>query len=142
VRIARAADREAMAALYRAWGYDGGIKEGDVVFVAERDRPVGIVRRSWEEGDTLMLRGMWVAPEHRGDGIGSALLAAFVRELGDDPSVAGHACWGVPFAHLERFYGQGGFVFVPVATAPSFIRERIARYEREGHRVAVMRRDP
>ena len=139
-RRARADELPRLAAAYTEWGYGGGIRADDMAFVAERDGAyVGIVRRSWESG-VLMLRGMWVAPEVRGQGVGTQLLSAFVTALDADPAASTHACYGVPFAHLEQFYAQGGFAFVPTSDAPPFIQERMARYVAEGRAVAFMRR--
>ena len=129
-----------LAELYEEWGYHGGILPTDVVFVAERDGAcVGVVRRAWEH-ETLMLRGMYVAPSVRGQGVGSRLLAAFVRALDADPAIRHEPCYGIPFAHLERFYAKVGFVFVDESRAPAFLRERVRQYRAEGHVVAVMRR--
>ena len=143
VRVASLDELPRLAEHYAAWGYRGGIAPADVAFVAEAEdgAPVGIVRQTVEHG-VVMLRGMYVAPDARGRGIGSALLRAFVHHLEREPRLRGEACWGIPFAHLERFYARGDFAFVPADSAPSFLRERVRRYMAEGHRVAVMRRDP
>jgi GNAT superfamily N-acetyltransferase len=148
VRLASPADFARLAAHYAAWGYRGGIAPDDAVLVAEDaaagGAPVGIVRQTVEGGGdgVVMLRGMYVAPGRRGRGVGSALLDAFVRRLDREPDLRGRACYGVPLAHLERFYARGGFAFIPAAEAPAFLRARVRQYETEGHRVAVMRREP
>ena len=143
VRVASVDEVPRLAEHYAAWGYGGGIAPTDVALVAEEEggAPVGIVRQTVEH-EVVMLRGMYVAPDARGRRIGSALLRAFVDRLEREPRLRGEPCYGIPFAHLERFYAQGGFAFVPVAAAPAFLRERVRRYTTEGHRVAVMRRDP
>jgi GNAT superfamily N-acetyltransferase len=141
-RIAAAEEIPALAELYASWGYPSGMRPDDVVFVAERDGGcVGIVRRTWEQG-TLLLRGMHVAPDQRGRGVGRALLEAFVAALDRDEATRGVACYGIPFAHLEHFYGLGGFVFIPVAEVPEFLQQRVVRYTAEGHVVAAMARPP
>ncbi|TMH63612.1 MAG: GNAT family N-acetyltransferase [Betaproteobacteria bacterium] len=66
---------------YEEWGYNGGVDDGDVVYVAEAaDAVVGLVRRTHEYGVT-MLRGMHVAPGDQRRGIGSSLLSAFTHDL-------------------------------------------------------------
>jgi GNAT superfamily N-acetyltransferase len=141
-RVAAAEEIPALAELYASWGYPGGMRPEDVVFVAERDGAcVGIVRRTWEHG-TLMLRGMYVAPDARGRGIGRTLLDAFVAALDEDETTRGVPCYGIPFAHLEHFYGLGGFTFLPADEMPEFLRQRIARYTAEGYVVAAMARPP
>ena len=134
VRIADPSQHGALTALYRGWGYRAGIAPGSIGYEAVLDgRTVGLVRRTVEEG-TTMLRGMFIDPEHRRMGIGERLLAAFV---GDLPDVD---CLCLPFTHLVSFYGRGGFVVMPESGAPPFLRERLGRYRAEGHDMLVMRR--
>jgi len=134
VRIAAASEHTGLASLYEAWGYRGGIAVGDVVFVAERSGTVaGIVRRSREEGLT-MLRGMYVSPFARRTRVGEALLAAFVRDLGEED------CYCIPFAHLTAFYGQAGFAVMSEAIAPAPLAARLRQYLLEGHDVLLMHR--
>jgi len=136
VRCADPAEHSALTALYEAWGYQAGIAPTDVVYVAERSELiVGIVRRSREEGFTL-LRGMYVEPSARSTGIGTLLLAAFARDLGEQ------ACFCIPFAHLTEFYRREGFATVPEAEMPAPLALRLHRYRQEGHDVLLMLRDP
>src|SRR5689334_7378729 len=105
VRLADPADYPALAALYAAWGYDGGLTPAEAVFVAYADggtTPVGIVRRTREEG-VVMLRGMQVAPAARRRGVGRRLLAAFAAHTDERVS-----CYCVPYRHLVGFYGAVG----------------------------------
>jgi GNAT superfamily N-acetyltransferase len=134
VRVAAAGEYAALASLYEAWGYRAGIAAADVVYVAERSRAVvGIVRRSHEDGLT-MLRGMYVGPSARRTGVGMLLLAALVRDLGEED------CHCIPFSHLTAFYGREGFAVMPEATAPTPLVDRLVRYRMEGHDVLIMHR--
>ena len=81
-----------------------------------------------------MLRGMQVAPERRGGGIGRQLLNALVAELG------GEECFCVPYTHLTGFYGSVGFVAIPDENAPPLLRYRVAGYRTRGLDVLLMRR--
>ena len=102
----RGGEHAALTSLYEAWGYRAGIAPVDVVFVAERSGAVvGIVRRSREDGLT-MLRGMYTSPSARRTRVGTSLLEAFVRDLGEED------CYCIPFAHLTAFYGRAGFTVV------------------------------
>jgi predicted N-acetyltransferase YhbS len=135
VSIAPPREHAALNELYLRLGYHGGIADDDVVFVAYVDeQPVGLVRRSMESG-LLMLRGMQVAPAHQRQGIGSRLLRAFVADL---PATD---CYCIPFAHLPRFYAQGGFALVDESEAAEFLRVRLHRYRAEGLEVVLMRRE-
>jgi GNAT superfamily N-acetyltransferase len=134
VRVAGAAEHGRAAEAYEAWGYGGGVRPEDVVFLAESGGAlVGVVRRTLEHGVT-MLRGMQVAPEWRHRGVGSRLLRALVADLG------GEACFCIPYTHLTGFYGTGGFATLPEADAPAFLRARLAEYRARGLSVLVMRR--
>ena len=135
VRLAAASEYAALASLYEAWGYQAGIAADDMVYVAERmGTVVGLVRRSREDGLT-MLRGMYVGPSERRTRVGTALLAAFARDLGEVE------CYCIPFAHLTRFYGRAGFTVLPEPAAPAELVARLQRYRLEGHDVLIMHRE-
>lgn len=133
IRVARPEEHPRVAETYVAWGYGGGVLPSDMVYVAEEDGAlIGIVRRTVEEGVT-MLRGMQVAPERRGRGIGARLLRAFVADLDG-------ACTCIPYTHLTRFYGAEGFAVVADDDAPAFLQARLATYRARGLSVLAMRR--
>ncbi|WP_420124868.1 GNAT family N-acetyltransferase [Longimicrobium sp.] len=134
IRIARPDEYPRVLATYEAWGYGGGVTPEDRIYLAERGGElVGIVRRT-REHEVTMLRGMQVAAEWRGRGIGAQLLRAFVAELGTEE------CLCVPYTHLTEFYGSPGFVQMPEEALPPFLRYRLAGYRTRGLSVLVMRR--
>jgi GNAT superfamily N-acetyltransferase len=134
IRIARPEEHARALEAYEAWGYGGGVQPDDVVYLAESGGElVGIVRRTREHG-VAMLRGMQVAPEWRGRGIGRLLLRALVAELGADE------CFCVPYTHLTGFYGAAGFEEIQEENTPPFLRDRLAGYRARGLDVLVMRR--
>jgi predicted N-acetyltransferase YhbS len=137
IRIAAPEEHGRAAEAYEAWGYHGGVRPEDVVYLAEAGGElVGVVRRTVEDGGVTMLRGMQVAPRWQRRGIGTRLLRALVADLG------GAECHCVPYAHLTGFYGLEGFATVPDADAPAFLRARLAEYRGQGLSVLVMRRPP
>lgn len=124
-------EHAALDCYYREWGYHGGIAADDVVFVARNDsRPIGLVRRTVEHALTL-LRGMYVAPDYRGQGVGQQLLTAFVQNC---PAVD---CYCLPFTHLTRFYERGGFRVTDERDTPPILSERLQQYRAAGHDVCV-----
>jgi GNAT superfamily N-acetyltransferase len=134
IRTARPEEYARVRETYEAWGYGGGVQPEDVVYLAESGGELaGVVRRTHEHGVT-MLRGMQVAPEWRGRGVGRRLLNALVADLG------GEECFCVPYAHLTGFYGAAGFVELPEEYAPPFLRPRMAGYRTRGLSVLIMRR--
>src|SRR4051812_4999219 len=125
IRIADDVEHSQLIELYRRWGYFAGIAPTDIVYVAEEDeRIVGIVRRTLENG-TTMLRGMQVDPEYQRRGIGTQLLQSFVNDL------AVEDCYCIPYSHLTSFYGQSGFA-VSDDVAPDFLVERMNQYRLNG----------
>lgn len=136
IRVARPEEHARVLRTYEAWGYGGGVQPDDRVYLAEAGGElVGIVRRTREHG-VAMLRGMQVAPEWRGRGVGRRLLRALVAELGAEE------CFCVPYTHLVAFYGAAGFEKIPEENAPPFLRYRIAGYRTRGLDVLIMRRPP
>lgn len=136
IRVAHPTEFARLDTLYRTWGYQAGIAHADKVYVAQAaDRTIGLVRRTRED-TTTMLRGMHVDPAYQRRGVGDRLLSALVADLIDVE------CFCIPFAHLTLFYGRAGFVVVPEAAAPAFLRQWLHRYRAEGHDVLIMRRPP
>ncbi len=129
-----AEDLPAVASFYEDVGYTVGIEPGDrILAVREQKRFVAAVRLC-DEMNTQVLRGMYVAPDRRGRGIGSRLLDAVAAAMGPV------ACWCVPFAHLREFYSRAGFEECPLELAPGFLEKRVRRYLKEGNEVIIMRR--
>jgi predicted N-acetyltransferase YhbS len=134
IRAALPEEIERVRAAYAEWGYSGGVASGDVVLVAETEgRLLGLVRRT-REFETVMLRGMHVAPDARHQGVGTRLLEAFVRALN------GQECYCVPYRHLVQFYGRQGFELRSVEAAPAFLVGRLAQYRAKGIDAVLMRR--
>jgi GNAT superfamily N-acetyltransferase len=134
LRVATPSEYPRVVAAYDTWGYRGGISPEDTLFVAEHEsQVVAAVRRTWEHR-CVLLRGMYVAPEHQRRGIGGELLEFFVSHLDRVP------CYCVPYTRLREFYGRAGFVSLAPQSAPSFLRERVASYRARGLDVLIMRR--
>jgi GNAT superfamily N-acetyltransferase len=134
VRVASASEYPRIEALYAAWGYRGGILPQDMLYVAEQGSEVIAAVRCTHEHGFVLLRGMYVAPEHQRRGIGSRLLDFFVSQID------GAACYCVPYMHLRVFYGRAGFAPIACESAPAFLRERVASYRSRGLDVLVMHR--
>ena len=95
------------------------------VITAQKDEElIGVVRICPENG-VLMLRGMEIKPEFQRQGIGSRMLGEVEKIL------QGKECFGIPYEHLERFYGQIGFQKIDDKEAPSFLQNRITKYRQE-----------
>jgi GNAT superfamily N-acetyltransferase len=129
-----AEDLAAVASFYEDVGYGIGVEPGDRIMAArEGKRFVAAVRLCREE-NTLVLRGMYVAQDRRGQGIGSRLLEAVA------PAMGPRECWCLPYAHLQEFYSRIGFEECPLELAPRFLEIRASRYLKSGNEVIVMRK--
>lgn len=102
--------------------------------MAERDGEVLGVYRPAREHGVRVLRGMRVRARLRRQGIGNRLLGAL--------RVLDERCYCVAHAHLERFYGRGGFGSVEEAKVPAFLFARLTAYRAQGLVVVVLMREP
>src|SRR5256714_9930691 len=136
VRRAMAEDISRVLKFYAERRYGGGIRPEDAVLLAEHDSElIGIVRLTTEEG-VVVLRGMQVHPRFQRQGIGKRLLATVAQELD------GRSCFCIPYAHLVGFYGGIGFHVMESAKAPTFLRQRLERYQDrgDGNKYLIMHR--
>lgn len=134
IASAGAGDLAAVRVFYSSVGYGGGIGAEDQVLIARQGGSIVAAVKLSPEGDTLVLRGMYVAEPLRGRGIGSDLLERIAAKIGSS------SCWCVPYVHLERFYARIGFRADEHGEAPGFLIVRRERYRSAGHDVTIMRR--
>ena len=127
-------DLQAVNDFYKTRNYVGA-DSGDIVMAAiDQGNIVGAVRLCTENG-VLVLRGMQIADNWQRQGVGTAML----RKL--DESIGERECFGIPYPHLEKFYGQIGFQFIDIADAPAHLQARIQEYrEKKGKEYRMMRR--
>ncbi len=83
--VSEGLDPEGLVFSEREWAADdqerhGGARPSDLVVTARREGRVVGTATGWTCGPGGFLRGLMVVPAHRGEGIGSHLLAAFVSE--------------------------------------------------------------
>ncbi len=134
IEKARASQVNDLAAFYRITGYKGSVSPEDrIICVTEQGQTIGVGRLSREK-DVFVLRGMRVLKEHRGRGVGKAILDALVREADN------RDCYCIPYSNLKQFYSTGGFNEIKPSGAPGFLRGRFKRYQARGLDVIMMRR--
>ena len=125
-----------ITAFYQKVGYGAGFNSSDTVLEARnKGKLIGVTRLAEEKG-VLVLRGMYVEEESRGQGLGRLMLDAAAAEIGS------RECWCIPYAHLRQFYSRIGFQECTQELTPKFLRERASDYQKSGHRVLIMRREP
>jgi N-acetylglutamate synthase-like GNAT family acetyltransferase len=134
IREAEVSEHLMLIARYRAWKYAGTIAVSDRVLIGTFDNQiVGLVRECWEN-KTLLLRGVWVDPTYRRQGVGQQLLAAFVARIQNVD------CYCLPFAHLIPFYQRQQFQLIDDESLPVFLAQRLASYHQNGRNIVPMRR--
>ena len=136
IQSAKASEVSDLATIYRITDYSGSVApEDQVVYATEEGRTIGVGRLSEEKG-VLVLRGMRVLKEHRGSGVGKAILNSLIRE------VRRRDFYCIPYSLLRRFYATMGFNEIAPWEAPDFLRNRFRNYRARGLDVILMRRKP
>ena len=134
IKYAETTDVPGVQAFYTTVGYGCGALPGDRLLVARADQSIIAAVRLCTENGTLVLRGMYVAEERQGQGIGSRLLEAMAKVIG------AAECWCLPYSHLTGFYSRIGFCLYEGEEAPPFLTERWRRYVDSGQKVVIMKR--
>jgi len=125
-----------VAKFYETVGYGGGVFQANTTLAIRLDgRLLGAVRLC-TEGGVIVLRGMQVATDFRGKGVGHALLTHCV------PYLDKNTAYCLPYEHLTRFYGRVGFVLAPPGLLPKFLAERLAGYVSMNRKTVAMCRMP
>ena len=136
LHIADASEIGDLETFYRITDYGGSVAPLDrVVYATEEERIIGAGRLSEKVG-VLVLRGIRVMKEHRGRGVGNAILDSLVIEAGDQ------YCYCIPYSYLHNFFADRGFDEIKPPEAPGFLCNRFRCYRVRGLDVILMRRKP
>jgi len=136
IQSAKASDLNNLETFYNITGYRGTVgPEDQVVYVTIEGNIIGVGRLSDEEG-VFVLRGMRTLKEHRGHGVGKAILDSLVNEGNN------RDCYCIPYSYLRQFYAAKGFNEIEPAEAPGFLRDRFRTYRTRGLDVILLRRTP
>jgi GNAT superfamily N-acetyltransferase len=136
IHCAKASEIDDLAIFYRITDYGGAVFPADrVVYATEEERIIGAGRLSEEEG-VLVLRGMRVLKEHRGRGVGNAILDSLVNEG------SSRDCYCISYSYLRHFYAAKGFDEITPLEAPNFLSNRFRGYRARGLDVILMRKKP
>jgi predicted N-acetyltransferase YhbS len=122
---------------YKQCRYSSKAGRGEVIFVLKGDSGiVAAVRLEPKNDGWYFLRAMCVAPDLRGQGVGSQLLKSMDAFLSSTP------VYCFPFDHLCEFYSRASFVLCPADSAPSFVKDACLRYQQQGRKICIMANQP
>jgi len=82
-----------------------------------------------------LLRGMWVATELRGQGLGTYFLTLLKPEL------VIKECFCLPYKYQQKFYLRNGFINAQ-ASAPCALRQQHRHYTDRGEELGLMQYQP
>jgi len=103
---------------YKQTRYGGAPgRDEDVWAWYQGDKLVAVVRLQ-PKSDDWFLRAMVVAPEHRGQGVGSQFLRALLA------CCPQQELWCFPLEHLDDFYRTSGFCDAVIDDAPEWYRQQ------------------
>ena len=120
---------------YKRNGHKGKAVPDDTAFYLKDEKEILAAVRFTTEQDNLLLRGLWVHKERRGEGLGSALL------IGCRHHWEKHTCFCYPFGHLEAFYAKHGFSH-PDEQVPTYLLRKLKSYQQRGEQVILMQYQP
>nr|WP_242521695.1 GNAT family N-acetyltransferase [Motiliproteus sp. SC1-56] len=115
-------DYPALQRFYRGAGYRGRPGADERSLALREDGAIRAALRLSPLDNGWWLRGFWVAPACRGQGLGSRLLAALPAHLD------GRACYCFAYPEAQRFYQAGGFRPLTVEALPPGLAQRLRRY--------------
>ena len=134
IREAGPSDFARVREAYVRFDYERPVCAEDAIWIAEEgDEVLGVVRIASEEG-VLVLRGMRVVDRMQRHGIGTRLLRAVEKWLGE------RECFCIPYTHLVSFYAQIRFEQIKPEAAPAFLAQRMRDYREKGLDAILMRR--
>lgn len=120
---------------YKRNGHKGKADTADTAFWLKDGNEILAAIRFTADDNDLLLRGLWVHKERRGQGLGDKLLRECRHYW------AKHNCFCYPFNHLEAFYAQHGFVTADEHT-PAHLLRKLKSYQQRGEEVILMQYQP
>lgn len=127
--------RNELNQFYCEQGYHSGWGSSERAFIATNNGEIiGSVKIEVNNGFSV-LRGMYIAKDYQGDGVGTE----FLKHI--EPILNKTTSYCMPFSHLGKFYEQIGFQAVSPDSFPEYLAKRYHGYENKGYRIIAMRRE-
>lgn len=120
---------------YKHNGHKGKATHTDHAFyLSQQDKILAAVRFEITP-DYMLMRGLWVEKNSRGQGLGSNLLKQLIQQMKQQP------CYCLPYKEQRQFYLQQFFIDAS-ADAPSQLIQQWQHYQQRGELLDLMRYQP
>ena len=118
---------------YKQFGQSTKTNRQDKVYVAFSNGTMQACARIAPYGEARLLRGVFVAPNCRGQGLGSALITHALEKC------AINEVWTFPYVHLNGMYEALSFHCIAPEKAPDTIQKAFKAYSDQGKQISLMR---
>ena len=118
---------------YKHFGQATKTNRQDQIYGVFSDNTMQACARIAPYGDARLLRGVFVAPDYRGQGLGSALITHALEKC------SLNEVWTFPYTHLNSMYEALGFHRIAVENAPDTIQKAFKAYSDQGKHISLMR---
>ncbi|MEZ8438112.1 GNAT family N-acetyltransferase [Vibrio splendidus] len=127
--------KDAVGQFYKEQGYHSAWSNTERAFICLNDGAIiGSVKVELINGVTI-LRGMYIASEFQGQGLG----LQFLKHI--EPVLNLRTAYCMPLAHVTDFYKHIGFNEVEESQYPEFLQQRCEKYREMGYSITTMRRE-
>ncbi|AUI88326.1 GNAT family N-acetyltransferase [Vibrio azureus] len=127
--------KEAVGQFYKEQGYHSAWSDSERAFIClDGDAIIGSVKVE-RINDVTILRGMYIASDFQGQGLG----LKFLKHI--EPVLNSHVGYCMPLAHVTDFYTHIGFKEVEESQYPEFLQQRCEKDREMGYSITTMRRE-
>ncbi|EPF2931174.1 GNAT family N-acetyltransferase [Vibrio navarrensis] len=127
--------KQAVGKFYKEQGYHSAWSDTERAFICLSDNAiVGSVKVEFIN-DVTILRGMYIASDFQGQGLG----LQFLQHI--EPVLNLRTAYCMPLAHVTNFYKHIGFKEVEESQYPEFLQQRCKKYREMGYSITTMRRE-
>ncbi len=121
---------------YKHFGQTTKTNRQDQIYAAFRNNTMQACARIAPYGDARLLRSVFVAPDYRDQGLGSALITHALEKC------SLNEVWTFPYRNLDSMYEALGFYHFAVENAPDTIQKAFKTYSDQGKHISLMRWKP
>jgi len=118
---------------YKQFGQTNKTNRNDRIFAAFGAQGMKACLRIAPCEDARLLRGVFVAPDHRGQGLARTLIS-YALEKSDLNEI-----WTFPYRHLTTMYESLDFEMIATLDAPASIQQAFKVYSDQGRDISLMR---